>query len=262
VQGLHFQKGKTIQSHENVIWLADTNYRIDLDNASVRSLAERDDYDPLVAADQLRQAMDMKIVFSEYEEGPLLFRPTYRYDLGTDSYDTSEKMRIPAWTDRILHRGNQLNLSVYSRAELRGSDHKPVFAIYNAEVRIIDRIKKATLSQMLLESTASMEPGDKLDKKLANLILPADTRQLPPPSSDENSWWDTPDCPGGVVPVAELEKLDLHRKNNPFDSSEDSSLTSSPSSSDEELYTHALSLPTPLEPVQASTRRPPPPPPR
>ena len=36
-----------------MIWLADTNYRIDLDNASVRSLAERDDYDPLVAADQV-----------------------------------------------------------------------------------------------------------------------------------------------------------------------------------------------------------------
>ena len=46
--------------------------------------------------------MDMKVVFSEYEEGPLLFRPTYRYDLGTDTYDTSEKMRIPAWTGRSL----------------------------------------------------------------------------------------------------------------------------------------------------------------
>jgi hypothetical protein len=42
--------------------------------------------------------MDMKAAFSGYEEGPLLFRPTYRYDLGTDTYDTSEKMRIPAWT--------------------------------------------------------------------------------------------------------------------------------------------------------------------
>lgn len=39
--------------NRNVIWLADTNYRIDLDNASVRSLAERDDYDPLFAADQV-----------------------------------------------------------------------------------------------------------------------------------------------------------------------------------------------------------------
>lgn len=33
-----------------------------------------------------------------YEEGPILFRPTYRYNLNSDEYDTSEKMRIPAWT--------------------------------------------------------------------------------------------------------------------------------------------------------------------
>jgi hypothetical protein len=52
-----------------------------------------------------------------------------------------------------------------------------VFAIYNAEVRIIDRAKKATLSQILLESIVSIEPGEKLDKKLPNLVLPADTSQ-------------------------------------------------------------------------------------
>lgn len=44
--------------------------------------------------------MDTGDAFSGYEEGPLLFRPTYRYDLGTDVYDTSEKMRIPAWTGK------------------------------------------------------------------------------------------------------------------------------------------------------------------
>lgn len=42
--------------------------------------------------------MDAGIVFAGYHEGPLLFRPTYRYDIGTDTYDTSEKMRVPAWT--------------------------------------------------------------------------------------------------------------------------------------------------------------------
>jgi hypothetical protein len=52
-----------------------------------------------------------------------------------------------------------------------------VFAIYTAEVRIIDRVRKATLSQMLLESISSMERGEKLDKKLANLVLPVYTRQ-------------------------------------------------------------------------------------
>jgi hypothetical protein len=42
--------------------------------------------------------MDNGLAFQGYEEGPVVFRPTYRYDLYSDAYDTSEKMRIPAWT--------------------------------------------------------------------------------------------------------------------------------------------------------------------
>ncbi|CAN0276180.1 unnamed protein product, partial [Ectocarpus sp. 12 AP-2014] len=41
--------------------------------------------------------------FSGYSEGPLNFRPTYKFDSGTDTYDTSSKQRVPAWTDRILY---------------------------------------------------------------------------------------------------------------------------------------------------------------
>lgn len=36
-----------------MIWLADTNYRIDMDNELVRSLAKADDFDALLAADQV-----------------------------------------------------------------------------------------------------------------------------------------------------------------------------------------------------------------
>lgn len=78
-------------------------------------MATSDDYDALLAADQvsqshkvgrvqpnyfkqLRQSIDEGLAFSGYQEGPILFRPTYKYDLGTDTYDTGEKMRIPAWT--------------------------------------------------------------------------------------------------------------------------------------------------------------------
>lgn len=95
-------------------------------------------------------------------------------------------------SDRILYHGRQLDLAVYSRSELKGSDHKPgksferlfnlkilsstaVFAIFRAEVRVIDAIKKATLSRLLLESVISTDPGEKLDEKLAALILPSDT---------------------------------------------------------------------------------------
>ena len=52
-----------------------------------------------------------------------------------------------------------------------------VFATYRANVRIIDPVKKAALSRMLLEGVVSTQPGEKLDEKLANLSLPTDTEE-------------------------------------------------------------------------------------
>ncbi|KAF9076927.1 inositol polyphosphate phosphatase [Rhodocollybia butyracea] len=257
--GLHFLKGKTISSHENIMWLADTNYRIDLENETVRSLAQSNSFDALLAADQLKRTMDAGIAFSGYEEGPLLFKPTYRYDLGTDNYDTSEKMRIPAWTDRILYRGFQLDLSAYSRAELKGSDHKPVFAVFRPNIRIIDPVKKAALSRLLLSSVLHTAPGEKLDDKLASMVLPDNfySTELPPPSTDENSWWDTPDLPNGVLPISLINSHSYRHTKNPFDEEDsiDTPLSTSPSSSDEELYSAAVMTPGPPPPT---ARKPPP----
>ncbi|KAF8592645.1 DNase I-like protein [Ramaria rubella] len=269
VNGLHFLKGKTIGSHDNVVWLADTNYRIDLDNESVRSFVQAGDFDPLVAADQLKQSMDTQAAFVGYDEGPLVFAPTYRYDVGTENYDTSEKMRIPAWTDRVLFRGNQLDLSVYSRAELKGSDHRPVFAVFGAVIRIIDHVKRAALNQQLIQRIASTAPNEKLDDKLAVLMFTNETVhvELPPPSSDGQAWWDGPGMsfrnvkkhithhgiflpsghPDGKFPVQLGTKC---KTTNPFDSSDDSTVASSPSSSDEELYNHAQKLQSPMIPAQ------------
>jgi len=259
VNGLHFLRGKTIESHDNVIWLADTNYRVDLDNASVRAYAEDDALDMLFAADQLNYAMTTGAAFSGYVEGPILFRPTYRYDVGTDNYDTSEKMRIPAWTDRILYRGNKLELSVYSRAELKGSDHRPVYAAFRATVCVIDHTKKAVIGRLLAESVASTPPGEPLDEKLAALTF-SHSDDLPPPSSETEAWWETPDHPNGVVPASADIDLSVPQRGNPFDNSPlDSPLSASPSSSDEELFNHALALQTPMVP---SRKPPPPPPPR
>ncbi|KAF8269062.1 SacI homology domain-containing protein [Lactarius quietus] len=259
VNGLHFLRGKTIDSHDNVIWLADTNYRVDLDNASVRAYAEDDALDMLLAADQLNYVMSSGAAFSGYVEGPILFRPTYRYDVGTDNYDTSEKMRIPAWTDRVLYRGNKLDQSIYSRAELRGSDHRPVYAAFRATVHIIDHAKKSALGRLLMESVTSAEPGETLEEKLAALTF-SHSDDLPPPSSETEAWWDTPDHPNGVVPASSDIDLSVPQRGNPFDSPLDSPLSASPSSSDEELFNHALALQTPM--VPAKKPPPPPPPPR
>lgn len=74
-------------------------------------------------------AKDSETVLEGFQEGPLKFPPTYKFDVGTDTYDTrlvtfsraeacqslrvhfvvsssscSGKKRKPAWTDRILWR--------------------------------------------------------------------------------------------------------------------------------------------------------------
>lgn len=49
-------------------------------------------------------AFSFNKVFRGFIEGKITFPPTYKYDLFSDDYDTSEKMRIPAWTDRVLWR--------------------------------------------------------------------------------------------------------------------------------------------------------------
>lgn len=74
-------------------------------------------------------------MFQGYEEGVINFAPTYKYDLFCDDYDTSEKARVPSWTDRCLWKRSKLSgtdeaswspgrLLVYNRAELKTSDHR------------------------------------------------------------------------------------------------------------------------------------------
>uniref|UniRef100_A0A673N7N8 Inositol polyphosphate-5-phosphatase Ja n=1 Tax=Sinocyclocheilus rhinocerous TaxID=307959 RepID=A0A673N7N8_9TELE len=49
-------------------------------------------------------AKKSEAVLEGFMEGPLIFPPTYKFDVGTHTYDTSAKKRKPAWTDRILWR--------------------------------------------------------------------------------------------------------------------------------------------------------------
>jgi synaptojanin len=49
-----------------------------------------------------------------------------------------------------------------------------VFAIFKAELRVIDHVKRANLSRLLLENVTSIAPGEKLDEKLASLTFVTD----------------------------------------------------------------------------------------
>jgi len=72
-----------------VYWLGDLNYRItELDPWRVKDCIDSNNYLPLLKYDQLHQQHDLKNVFAGYQEGTITFRPTYKYDPGTDDWDS------------------------------------------------------------------------------------------------------------------------------------------------------------------------------
>ena len=78
-------------------------------DAVVRAVMDsRRQLDGLKRADQARAQMAAGAVFHGLREGPLAFAPTYKFDKGSTeefAYDSSEKRRVPAWTDRVLFKG-------------------------------------------------------------------------------------------------------------------------------------------------------------
>ena len=150
-QGLRFQRNRGIDDHDNVIWFGDLNYRISLSDDRTRRLIQQDDLGSLYASDQLHTQMILGAAFNDYTESRITFPPTYRFDVGTDNYDTSEKARIPAWCDRIVKRGVHLRQIDYDMAPLRFSDHRPVYGLFECSLKVIDESIKARLTKELYE---------------------------------------------------------------------------------------------------------------
>lgn len=99
-----FPMGRSLKSHDYVFWCGDFNYRIDMDKEELKQLISEGQIDVVLQHDQLRKEQEAGNVFNEFLEGEITFAPTYKYDLFSDDYDTSEKLRAPAWTDRVLWR--------------------------------------------------------------------------------------------------------------------------------------------------------------
>ena len=124
-----FSRGGPLLSHDYVFWCGDFNYRIDMGRDDVTALVAAGDWPALLSADQLSNERAAGRTFSGFEEAPVAFAPSYKYDIFSDVYDSSEKCRVPAWTDRVLWRKGEwlkgaVSCRFYGRAELKQSDHR------------------------------------------------------------------------------------------------------------------------------------------
>ncbi|XP_030010004.1 inositol polyphosphate 5-phosphatase K isoform X1 [Sphaeramia orbicularis] len=161
-----------VLDHKVVFWFGDLNFRIaDHGLHFLRSSINGGRLNLLWNKDQLTMMKSKEPFLQEFDEGPLNFKPTYKFDRNSDTYDTSApktwlgfngKKRKPAWTDRILWRIKPKTLPSEDddeRASTSGddgyddypimvtqdkytsdmtygvSDHKPVIATFSVELR-------------------------------------------------------------------------------------------------------------------------------
>jgi len=159
-----------VLDHDFVIWFGDFNYRI-VETVSTEKCFElacggEADLEQLRVRDQLNIERAAQRSFHGFTEGPLTFRPTYKFQPGTSLYEQrpDKKLRAPAWCDRILWRtGNEVapkhfrQLYYGSVDELTASDHKPVHALFEVAAKTVLQDRRAAVVRDITRQLDGME---------------------------------------------------------------------------------------------------------
>ncbi|XP_057324366.1 inositol polyphosphate 5-phosphatase E isoform X2 [Microplitis mediator] len=149
------------QNFDCVFWCGDLNFRLAQPREEVIQWVTNTCFPHPSAVslskDQLHTVLNDGSVLRGFEEAPITFPPTYKYDPGTQTFDSSSKQRAPAYTDRILYKGKghtrgyirrvsqdnthsnkdgNIECLVYdSVPSICTSDHKPVWGVFKTTVR-------------------------------------------------------------------------------------------------------------------------------
>lgn len=125
--------GDVHHEFDYLFWLGDLNYRIEMSRDDIIQKIMTSDFAPLRKNDQLINERVAQNCFLDFEEADVNFEPTYRFNRGDRTF-SEEKMREPAWCDRIMvkaiPRGAVKAVEYDCCHALMTSDHSPVFGAY------------------------------------------------------------------------------------------------------------------------------------
>jgi len=148
----------TIPDHDLVFWFGDLNYRIDesISLEQVMEWSNNGNFKDLRINDQLNLERAAGRVFQGFEEEELTFKPTYKYQPGTDHYDVrpDKKIRAPAWCDRVLwmaQDSEHIKPISYERSEINISDHMPVMGTYMTTIKDVIQSKRKEVYEEVMK---------------------------------------------------------------------------------------------------------------
>ncbi|KAG5509144.1 hypothetical protein JKF63_06153 [Porcisia hertigi] len=152
------------RDHDVIIVAGDLNYRLGLPYETAVQLAKAGRFGDLLQYDQLTQEMqNPHTPWMNFIPFTPTHMPTYRFDLGTDVYDTSEKRRIPSYTDRICVWSRRKSMESRIRLDrlsaimdVRSSDHKPVQALARFPVCVEVKARKAQVMSSLRQKITTL----------------------------------------------------------------------------------------------------------
>ncbi|XP_077004935.1 phosphatidylinositol polyphosphate 5-phosphatase type IV isoform X2 [Tamandua tetradactyla] len=125
---------------DEVFWFGDFNFRLSGGRAAVEAILKQDletNVSALLAHDQLTREMRKGSIFKGFQEPDIHFLPSYKFDLGKDTYDSTSKQRTPSYTDRVMYRSRHKDdicpLKYSSCPGIRTSDHRPVYGLFRVK---------------------------------------------------------------------------------------------------------------------------------
>ncbi|EDL08315.1 phosphatidylinositol polyphosphate 5-phosphatase type IV isoform X1 [Mus musculus] len=134
--------GDVTTRFDEVFWFGDFNFRLSGGRVAVEAfLKQKPEVDvlALLQHDQLTREMKKGSIFRGFEEAEIHFLPSYKFDIGKDTYDSTSKQRTPSYTDRVLyksrHKGDICPMKYSSCPGIKTSDHRPVYGLFQVKVR-------------------------------------------------------------------------------------------------------------------------------